>query len=70
MSPALIQLIAVAGPQVVSVLIDLFKSINGKTPEAISPTQWAELRAMFNESYEARKARIEQELKNSGSLPS
>lgn len=68
MPPAILQLIAVAGPQVVSVLIDLFKSINSRTPEAISPTQWAELRALFSESYEARKARIEQELKNSGAL--
>lgn len=68
MSPALIQLIAVAGPQVVGLMIDLFKTVKDKNPDAITPEQWTELRGMFSETYEERKARITQELKAAGSF--
>lgn len=70
MSPALIQLIAVAGPQLVGVMVELFKNIQDKNPEAITPEQWAALRAMFAETYEERKARITQELKSAGAFGS
>lgn len=62
MSPAIVQLIAVAGPQLVTVLIDLFKGITASKPEAITAEQWQELRTLVAEDYEARKARIRQEL--------
>lgn len=58
MDPALAQLIAVAGPQVVGFLISTIKTIKDESPNSITPEQWAELQSMFSESYDERKARI------------
>jgi len=63
MSPALIQLIALAGPQVFAVAVELIKEVSDKSPEAVTSEQWAALRALVAEDYDARRARIAAQLK-------
>ena len=68
MDPIIAQLIAASGPSVVQFLIENIRMIKDKSPESITPAQWEQLRDMFKETYEDRKARIEASLRQAGQL--